>query len=387
MTPWGAPGESLPAGPRVDPHQPYDVVAVGASLANLFLLLRLSEHGCRTALLAPPIAPQSCCDLGVTWPGLTEHWGILYPNLGRQVEAMVRLFQESNALLGAHGAVKGGAVLQCASNPTEFQELAAELSWLNRLWPRRLMGAAPATNYFPLLKSEGAAFVPDCISLNPRQYREQLLGILAARGCAMVEMTLPFSLRESAGVTVEWGSGCALRSELAVVGASLASLELLGSPRPWLVPMSGTGFRFSRPQEPWNQSLVAVETQRGHLMLAPHPDGSWLALALAPAGGESDAGYLGWFVRELDEGFGLRNPDQSWSLRFCSTVDGLPLVGPLPGAQRTWLCAGLGSRSWSWGPALGSEMARVLLGEGSELLSELPALRPSRWLGRTGDRG
>ena len=380
MSPWGELSEGLPED-RVEPGELcYDVVAIGASVANLFLLLELSSQGCRAALLCPEEPPQSASDFGVLWPGLTEHWGLLRPHLGRQVEGFLGLFAASREHLRQNGPTQAGAVLQCACNPTEMDELSCELRWLNALWPRRLMGAAASTNYLPLLKSEGAAFVPDSLSLDPRRYRRQLLQELVRRGVAIGPLRRPYRLNPGSGVELQLPGGQSIRAELGVVGCSLGSTELLELSRRWLLPMQGLGMTFPQAAEPWNRALVGVESHRGHLMLAPRSQGGWMSLAVAPSIEEDDVRLRNWVLRELEEWVGLSAPASNWDVTFAVSADGLPLVGPLPGHSRLWMCCGMGSRSWSWGPGLGVELARVLLGQESCLLQSLPALRPSRWL-------
>lgn len=355
--------------------QTCDVLLCGSGVANLFAALALQQAGVRVLLIQPPGPPPSGTSLGVVWPSLTEHWGILRDNLGAPaVAALMGLFRRSSQLIqplaGGHGAV-----LQLACNATEWREQTLHLREIDALWPRRLMSGASANNYLVVGEVDGAAFVPDCCSFDPLHVRQ-----------ALWERLQPDCRRESIQRVgegwVETQEG-RYEAEVVVVSAGPNSLRWLGISQSRLFPGLGMLLHFPHLQGIWNRALVGVESYRGHLMVAPHPEGGWWLAGMAP---EADASperlqrLLVQLASAILPDLEGQVPQSARILQHTLTADGLPLAGPLPGCSRRWLVAGLGSRSWSWGPALGEQVALSLLGQPSPLLSSLSCLRPSRWL-------
>lgn len=262
--------------------------------------------------------------------------------------------------------------------------MCLHLGWVEKLSPRRLMSGGAATNYLPLDEAEGAAFVPGCLRFAPPQVRRTLMESLERHGVTLLEGTV-----ERVGDGLLFLEGHRWTAEIILVCAGHRSLELLGVERPWLFPLRGVGVSFEAVREPWNAALAALECYRGHLMLTPEENGAWLLAGSNPgAGWESHtserlvdpdlaetlqqlAGTLLPCLREA-------NPARSWAILSSWTADGLPLVGPMPGSHRLWVSAGYGSRSWTFGPALGEQIGCALLGRSATLLEALPQLRPGR---------
>ncbi|MFN8608634.1 MAG: hypothetical protein U0931_13950 [Vulcanimicrobiota bacterium] len=325
-----------------------EVAIRGTGPAALYCALTLAPET-RVCLQADQNAPL---ETGVLWPGLTEHWGLLKCNLGApQTEALLRLMQRSRELLGSEKEVRRGAVLQLASNPTEFQEMTMDLRWLDRLWPRRLMSGGAASNYVAVNEAEGAAFVPDCLSLDETGLLQRLFIRAQSQGLRVVHQLPP------------------------------AEIEINAEPQgPGLFSQQGLEFLCANVREPWNEALVGIETQRGHLHIRPHPRG-WLVSGISPEG-ESHPQF-----QELLHALAAKAllplegliTESARPLHYRCSADGLPVAGPLPGNPRRWQLGALAGRSWSLGPALGEQVALALLGRPAPLLEALPSLRPGRF--------
>lgn len=317
-----------------------EVAIRGAGPAALYCALTLKDH-CRVTLTPAPVARGT----GVLWPGLTEHWGLLKYNLGApQAEALLKLMQRSVELVQPHA--KKGAVLQLASNPTEFQEMSMELRWLTQIWPRRLMSGGAASNYVPVNEADGAAFVPDCLAVDEEGLSQQLLTQIPT---------------------------CKDTPE--------AEVEVETEPQgPGLFTQQGVEFLCANVNEPWNEALVGIESQRGHLHVRPHPRG-WLISGISPEG-ESHPHFVellhGLAAKALIPLEGLIT-EAARELQYHCSADGLPVVGPLPGNPKKWLLGAMAGRCWSLGPALGEQVALALLGKAAPLLEALPCLRPGRF--------
>jgi len=347
----------------------YDLAILGNGPASLFAAHHLADAGLKLALYP---GPHQECTLGVVWPGLTEHWGLLRENLGSETcEALLRLLARSAELLQqapgwpqANG--QRGAVLQLASNPTEMLELTMHLRWLNKAWPRRLMSAGAASNYLSVEHVEGAAFVSGCCSFQAE--------ILAQHLQDSLKVTL------IPGAFPEPGK---IPAEMILIGLGHTGLKSLGLLDRWIFPQLGVLSRIELVEEAWNPALTAVESHRGHLWILPDHQKGWLIGGLSPEGA-SDLKLLeilwelaGQQLTSLQNGI-LGEP--RW-LPYTASADGLPVVGPLAGGK-TWVMTAFASRDWSLAPALGEQVARAILGEGSPELGVLDCLRPARFLGR-----
>ncbi|MBN9417096.1 hypothetical protein ABS71_02170 [bacterium SCN 62-11] len=323
-----------------------DVAIRGSGPAALYCALTLAPHV--TVVLTPTPGTQ---ETNVTWPGFTEHWGLLHDTLKeKQTQALIELFQRSHQLLASEKEVQKGAVLQLASNPTEWQEMAMQLRWLNQIWPRRLMSAGSASNYVSVNEVEGAAFIPDCLSIDEKALYTRL-----------------FLRAQTLGLKVNPDS-------------QRAEITIDADPQgPGLFTQQGAEFLCPNVGEPWNAALVGIETQRGHLHIRPHQKG-WLISGVAPEGialehPEILQNLAAKALTPLDNLI----TEEPRTLTQRSSADGLPVVGPLPGNPHHWQLGALAGRSWSLGPALGEQVALALLGRPAPLLEALPCLRPGRF--------
>lgn len=327
----------------------YDVAIRGTGPAALYCALTLAPH-VKVALFP---TRDLALDTHVLWPGLTEHWGLLKENLGdAQTEALIRTIQRSRDLLQQEPETKRGAVLQLASNDTEFHEMTMHLRWLNEIWPRRLMSAGSASNYVPVHEIAGAAFIGDTLSMDEAALTTRLFIRL---------QTLQASVLTDAPQHQE--------------------ILIDADPQlPGLFTQTGAEFLCANVNEPWNAALVGIETRRGHLHIRPHPKG-WLVSGVAPEGIALEHPEI---LRNLAaqalaplEGLIVENPRP---LIYTASADGLPVVGPFPGNPHKWSLGAFAGRSWSLGPALGEQVALALLGQPTPLLDALPCLRPARFL-------
>lgn len=338
----------------------YDVAILGTSPAALYLALTLVEGGVQNIALCQ--TRDYPLDLGVVWPGLTEHWGMLADTIGKpQTEALIRSIARSRDLILQEPEARKGAVLQLASNATEMQEMTHNLRWLSELWPRRLMSAGSASNYVTVNEVAGAAFVGDCCSFDVENLTRRLFIRLQTKGLKVLPTP-----------------------------TSDAEIVVNADPKgPGLFYQCGAEFLCAGMAEPWNPSLVGIETQRGHLLIHPHQRAGWWISGVAPEGAglappwrvdPELVGVLGNLAGlALTELEGLVTSEARPLVYQCS-ADGLPLVGPLPGNPRQWTLGGFAGRSWSLGPALGEQVGRAILGQSTSLLDALPCLRPARWL-------
>lgn len=324
-----------------------DVAIRGSGPAAIFCALTLAPHA-KVALT--PREPIQETD--TLWPGLTEHWGLLKYNLGAdQTAALIKLIQRSYQLLSQEKEVQRGAVLQLASNPTEFQEMTMELRWLTQIWPRRLMSGGAASNYVAVNEADGAAFIPDCLRIDENALNTRL-----------------FVRAQSQGLQVS-------------DGLAEAEIQIETEPQgPGLFTQTGVEFLCLNVNEPWNEALVGIETHRGHLHIRPHPRG-WLISGISPEG-ETHPHFVEQLhnlaTKALAPLEGLITEEARTLVHHCS-ADGLPVAGPMPGNPRKWQLGALAGRSWSLGPALGEQVALALLGQPAPLLQALPGLRPGRF--------
>ena len=81
-------------------------------------------------------------------------------------------------------------------------------------------------------------------------------------------------------------------------------------------------------------------------------------------------------AREFCPGFADRRLEDAWCGLESVSIDGVPLVGPLPGVEGAYVATGLCGHGFQLSPALGAAVAQALAGAESPSLA---ALSPDRF--------
>lgn len=311
-------------------------------------------------------------------PAMAEHYSVLVRDLGRETaRRWWSLAVEGAASLRTHlagadcGARRGGALL-LAANEAEGRELVDGLRDLtDDGFSPRMMGAAAATNFLPVDVDAGALYLAGAVTFDPAR----ALAALVARAADAGVWVLPPDVNarlEPAGEGVKVG---AVRADVAILGESAPLLEGLERR---VLPLRGQNLRTGRVREGMTDVTVAAAANRGHEVYRSGPDGGLIAAGLNPGSGPQDSTedlqvdptfqeFLEKFVHERFPETRRAEILGRWATVYDYSVDGLPLVGPLPGHARVHVLRGFGASPWSLAWGAGEGLATVLGGGESSL--------------------
>ncbi len=261
--------------------------------------------------------------------------------------------------------------MMLAANEAEMEELTHSARPLMDLgFEPRLMGAGAASNYVPVGECEGACYLPQALTFSPSPamsglaQRFQELGgtLLANTSVAFVELGSPSVVSFPEG---QW------EAEMVVLTAGHRSLSLVGREKERLFPLRGQAFLTEPVREGPRSSVVGVVSNRGHEMYRATPQGAMVVSGLNPGASQKEKTdsaevdvefqiHLEQVAAKRLPEVGLVDVDQRWGVVHTYSIDGLPLIGTLPGSATAFIAAGFSNRSWSLGVAAGETLARMI---------------------------
>ncbi|MBI3926114.1 MAG: FAD-binding oxidoreductase [Armatimonadetes bacterium] len=394
--PWSLPQEEATF-PRLSGRESCQIAVVGAGVAGLSAALHLALAGIAVGLVEAGRvgAGDSAHGNGMALPGMPEHYGAMVEAVGRDaargwwrlardgIEALTDVLRDHRLECDW---TRGGALL-LASSEVELGEMTrAAREETEDGFEARLMGPAAASNYVPVADCEGALYLPPAICLDPVQAMVQMARLAAELGAAVREDSPALEVvlkNERAVVRCAQGE---LDAEVVVIAAGHGSSTLL--PVKVLFPLRGQNLATEAVREGPRGSTPAVSGNRGHEMYRRLSGEGMIASGINPGSGPAEKTA----ERRVDPAFQdflqalayRRFPEMArveverrWATVYTCTVDGLPLIGPLPGHHRMHALAGFSSRSWSLGFGAGRAVARLLAGQTGELP---PGSSPRRFL-------
>lgn len=347
-----------------------DVLVLGAGPASVAAALRLQATGARVVLLPPRPWEQSYVwhGAGVALPAMAEHYSVLVRDLGR--ETARRWW--SLAVEGAGAlrtlltrlecdALRGGVLLLPANEAEEREQVDGLRDLTDDGFSPRMMGAAAATNFLPVDSDAGALYLAGAVVFDPARALAALVRRAAAAGVRVLSPDPAHEGRITAEILV-LGEGSPLREGL----------------ERRLLPLRGQSLATGRVREGMTEVTVAAAANRGHEVYRAGPDGGLLAAGINPGSGpkestedlEVDPAFQEFLERFLHERFPeARRTDvtRRWATLYEFSVDGLPLVGPLPGHTRVHVLRGFGASPWSLAWGAGEALAAALGGGESAL--------------------
>jgi D-amino-acid dehydrogenase len=217
----------------------------------------------------------------------------------------------------------------------------------------------------PLLSgSTQAGFVlPGERSIDPSSFVDELVGAVRAEGVEVREQAGAAAVRTTdAGVAIDTPQG-PVEGSHAVVAAGVWSAELLGPLHLTLPIFAGKGYSFSLYPDPLPARVVSFGS--AHVIATPMGDRLRVAGTMEfdgttdrfnPRRVDAIVRALTPLVRDVD----LQARSEEWVGARPITPDGLPFLGPVPGAERVIVATGHNMLGLTLAPVTGRVVAALV---------------------------
>ena len=369
---------SVGPSPLVGKHEA-DVVVLGAGLAGLTTALALLRPGRRGAVVeaSSVAAGASGADLGHVATGLAIPYTRAVARHGREAARTIwEWHRESHERLRAQLASlgddcgyrgKGGFLL--ARDRSEGRELAdSEDALRDDGFGGEFLDHYMLEARFDVRGFAGAYWAADDGEVDPVALLRALASEAMARGVALFEASAVEELEVDArGVRARSASG-EVYAAAGVLALGSQAPSLVPALAPFLLPVPARRLACTYPSGPALPS--PVRTVGGGLGWRLRQDFRVAAFGESGDSFESLEGVLEThFVAPP-------RPNGRWAGALCTSPDGLPLVGPLPGGPLVAVL-GLGTLGHSWA-FLAAGWAAEALAEGTDAAP--PMLRASRFV-------
>lgn len=325
------------------------------------------------------------CELGEPWERLLFSLGEEHAQAFRRSardgidELYGRITTESSE--GDRGLCSRGTRLVLSRSEVDAELLVADaLARQQEGEQVRLMSAAAASNYAPVRAFGYTCLETHCLRFTPVRVLKALQAELdqhqlySAMPVDVADGFERFEWRVGGfGVEIRHaidGREVRCRGEVLLCCAGLAAVPFLGRLRRQLLGLQLEAFRSAPLRESTRTNVAGVTASWGHEQYCFDGERRLLGVGRDPQGGLADS-----LCPEVDSRVSLRLveramelfPDldsslveQQWAYLWTVSCDGLPLLGPLPGEPRVWLCEGFGGAAWSRGYRLGSLVGESL---------------------------
>lgn len=364
-------------------NQHYDAIVVGGGLLGAATAYHLVQAGAKTVLIdrqdagratdagAGIISPETGGDYPDAWFALAA------PAADYTRLLATQLAQEQDAEVGY--APCGMLVVAADDDELPKLEAAKERAYHRQQergtpGPEELYDVSPevAQFFFPPLTLLGvdAMYSEVAARMDARLFAAALLRVAQTRGLGMVESSVDQLIIEGNRVTGVIMDGVPIRAGAVVIAGGAWSHtfgEQLGVQIP-VDPQRGQIIHLDLPgidTEEW----PLVNGFRGHY-LVPWPDSRVAVGATRETGSGFAPTTSAIGIRQvLDEALRLAPGLAESQIREIRvglrpvSVDGLPVLGPVPGLTGIFLCTGHGSTGLTAGPYSGKLVAGLMLGE------------------------
>ncbi|MGC6491236.1 MAG: NAD(P)/FAD-dependent oxidoreductase [Myxococcota bacterium] len=340
-----------------------DVVVVGAGAAGLAAARRLAEDGVDVVVLEHATALGSGSSgqhTGVAWCGLGEQAWRLVKSIGPDATtALYGLGEAGVAWLNEMGLAEVKHIPWLGVDAREAEELLASAEALEALdvaLTRNVEPGAGSHHLHPGLAVYGEGLVEPMRTLDRLATSLTVVGNATVVGVTMDPRGVRVDLEDQRSVTAH--------AVILAAGAGLAQLD------PWLAScvqvVSETGLLYPAPESwqgalrlAWGWTVARATADRLMIQGCRWADP---ALGLGAVPGEAHPMVLERLRASAERFFGTEGaPTGWWQQTVTMGCDGLPLVGPLPGAPQVLVCTGFAGADFSLGVGCGRAVASSLL--------------------------
>ena len=369
--------------PAQDLPTSVDVVIIGAGIAGCATALELHRCGVSVAVLERHTtlgSGMSSRDIAVSTLGLGDNPFRLYQGLGEQKTQQILhyTYENSQWLLANHSGEQCGS-LKIAHNSSEAEEIEQSVEVLQRLkWPASRWSAEQINQYYQAEGLHNAYEMPLDVSYNPTTFFQR---------CSLLKNTIFLSctvqdISSSESLQIQTNRGT-LRCEFVVLANNVDSPRLDPFFNDKITPVRLQTIALSNdtPRRPAHCQFGYIQWRdQGATRLisgcrwgSPH-------LEIGESNDSVVSVKIGQHLRRFaQQRFNLTSRAvQEWTGIMGFSCDGLPLIGPLPGAFDIIACCGFSGNQSSLGFRAGQSVARLIL-EGKD--PNLPEIfQPRRFL-------
>ncbi len=347
-----------------------EILVIGGGVAGLSAARLLAEGGAQVVLAEAGAigAGASGRGHGQALLGLIEHPCRVIDALGEaHGEIVYALGGASRALLADWGVLEPAGGWWIALDDREPALLERSAEALARLGLRAELHAAEATAARSGIDAAGPGlFLPDEGLVDPPRALAQLARLARAAGAIVLEQTRIRGIADHAGALVAHTDDGRLSAEIVVYAGGVGLLELEPFFTGKLVPVreqalqtsAGSGARTAGRAGhgyTWWRDADALQVG-GCRWATPHLEV-----------GEREPVPVDAVQRRLEAFLGRTKGARDVAHRRAwieaHSCDGLPVIGPLPGAARHVACAGFCGNDWGLAPGAAAAVAAGLLGE------------------------
>jgi len=392
---WLANAPVQPARPTLTGTHTADVVVIGAGICGTSTALALAHEGVDVVWLeAGRVAFEATGrNAGFILQGTAERYDRAVALMGRERARTVHALSIENhhriaRTIQQHGLDCGYRMrgsLQLAGTPREEDELRTSAAWLAEdgfeaeVWSAAQLPPALASRGYRM-----GVFLPADGELDPVRFIRGAAHIATQQGVRLFENSPVQALHAPApGDVAVHTAGGTVHAQLAVVCTNAKAGQLLGLCAHTVDPVRGQ--MLATAPAPKGTFPIPIYADHGYDYWRQLPDGrivlgGWRNLDPSAEVGHTDVLHatiqdrMTAFVRSFP---GLENLpiEHRWSGTMGFSRDGLPLVGPAPGAPGALVGAGFTGHGFGFAWRSGEALARVVL-DGRDPLVDV--LSPAR---------
>lgn len=360
------------------------ILIVGSEPAALAACFKLLECGLSVEhVYSEPFGLRgSSRDIGLAYPELGEPYERLEYALGNDLAAEYHQWSKNGIEeLQAQfpETVKRGSRLWVTREAQESKLVALDATRRCRPPLRdevRLMSGAAASNYAPIDGADQAAFETHTLAFVPvkalQEMGSRLQNLPGYRAFGLDQRWDSAKIASSGdSISLKTSDGEVASGDLALIAAGFETGRLLNRFHSTLIPIAAQAFRTPPLKEKARSSVLGITASWGYERYRFDDEFRLLGCGIDPgniqgAMGEGivDEKVLSRLLERAAQLFtdfdGSDEDLMKWAVRYATTCDGLPILGPLPGEPRIQVAAGFSISAWSRGWHAGNALAELI---------------------------